>query len=112
MGRPRKNHTADGEALRNSADVDGTQLQSYIHRIEVVNEDIADRLADRREIYKEIKWAGYDAATVLAIVKMRAADQDERHAKEMLLDMYLAALGDFASTPLGISGADRLREAV
>jgi uncharacterized protein (UPF0335 family) len=113
MGRPKgsKNHTADGAALRNSPAF-GVDLRSYIERIEAVNAEIADLTSDRKEIYAEIKAAGYDAPTIRAIVKRRAADPEERHAKEMLLDMYLAALGDFASTPLGEAGADRLREAV
>lgn len=109
MGRPRKNATADGEALRNS--VDSGELRAYIERIENINEEIKDRTGDRREIYAEIKGAGYDTATVRAIVKRRGMDPDKRHTMDELLDMYSAALGDFANTPLGIAGADRVREA-
>ena len=112
MGRPRKNHTADGEALRNSGDVDGAQLREYIERIETCNEAIADCQSVRRELYTELKSAGYDVATVRAIVKRRAMDWEKRLEAEKLLEMYLDALGDFASTPLGEAAADRLREAV
>jgi uncharacterized protein (UPF0335 family) len=114
MGRPKgsKNHTADGEALRNSAEVNGVELRAYIERIERVNEEIAEWMESRREVYTEIKSAGYDVATVRAIIKRRAMDPEKRQEAENLLDIYMDALGDFASTPLGVAGADRLREAV
>ena len=115
MGRPRKAHTSDGEfgphsdqILRNS--VDGAKLRAYIERIENVNEQIAELTGDRREIFKEVKVAGYDTATVRAIVKRRAMDADKRHIMDELLEMYMAALGDFATTPLGAAGADKLRD--
>lgn len=109
MGRQRKNATADGEELRNS--VDGAQLHAIIERIERVSAEIADLSGDRREIYAEIKAAGYDTATVRAIVKRRAMDDEKRIDMEELMEMYMSALGDFASTPLGQAGADRIREA-
>ncbi len=108
-GRPRKAATADGEALRNS--VDGAELRAYIDRIEKVSAEIADLTGDRREIYAEVKGAGYDTTTIRAIVKRRAMDADKRHTMDELLDMYMSALGDFATTPLGTAGADRIREA-
>jgi uncharacterized protein (UPF0335 family) len=114
MGRPlgsrnKPKDDGNGEPRRNS-DVNGVALQQYIERIENVNAEIADLTGDRREIFKEVKGAGYDTATVRAIVKRRAMDQDKRHTMDELLDMYMAALGDFASTPLGEAGADRIRE--
>jgi uncharacterized protein (UPF0335 family) len=108
MGRPKKHATADGEALRN--DVNSEELRAYIERIERVNGEIADLTSDRGEIFKEIKAAGYDAATVRAIVKRRAMDPEKRVTMEELLDRYMSALGDFASSPLGQAGADRMRE--
>ncbi len=108
MGRPRKAATADGEALRS---IDGVELRSYIERIEFLNAQIADVTSDRREIYAEVKAAGYDTATVRAIIKRRAMDVEKRHTMDELLDMYMSALGDFATTPLGTAGADRIREA-
>ena len=115
-GRPRKNSTDDGQGvsyhdtiLRNT--ISGDELHSYIERVENVNQQIADSQSDRRELYAEIKGAGYDTATVRAIVKERAMDADKRHAMEALMIEYMAALGDFAETPLGTAAADRIREA-
>jgi uncharacterized protein (UPF0335 family) len=106
-GRPKKHATADGEALRNS--IDSVELQRYVQRIENVHAEIADLNADRRAIFKEVKAAGYDAATVRTIIKRRATEPDKRQLMDELLDLYAAALGDFASTPLGEAGAEAVR---
>ena len=114
MGR--RKAAADGEGvsyhdtiLRNN--VSGADLNAYIDRVENVNQQIADCQSDRRELYSEIKRAGYDVATVREIVKLRATEAGVRYEKEMLLATYIAALGDFATTELGLAGADRMREA-
>jgi uncharacterized protein (UPF0335 family) len=108
MGRPRKHATADGEALRNS--VDAAELRSFIERVESVNNEIADLNSDRRAIFAEVKAAGYDVATVRTIIKRREIHPDVRAEQESLLDQYMTALGDFAGTPLGQAGAERIRE--
>ena len=111
MGR-RNAATADGAELSNSFTVDGETLNAFIDRVENVNQQIADCQSDRRELYAEIKRAGYDAATVRAVVKRRAMDPEKRHTMDDLLEMYSAALGDFVSTPLGEAGAERIRNEV
>jgi uncharacterized protein (UPF0335 family) len=108
-GRPKKHATADGAELRNSFAVDGAELHAYIERAENVNQQIADSQADRRELYAEIKRAGYDVPTVRAIVKERAMDADKKRTRNELIEEYTAALGDFASTPLGQAGAEAVQ---
>jgi uncharacterized protein (UPF0335 family) len=111
MGRPlgSKNKTHNGEVPMRVNTVSGEELRAYIDRVENINEQIADITGDRREIYKEIKSAGYDVATVRAIVKRRAMDPEKRVTMDDLLDEYMSALGDFSTTPLGEAGADRVR---
>ena len=120
MGRPRgiRNRVKDGDGefgthsdkvLRNTAD--GTELRSYIERIEGMNAQIKEWADARKDIFKEFKSNGYDTKTLRAIIKRRAMDPNERDTADALLDMYMAALGDFASSPLGRAGADVLRQA-
>jgi uncharacterized protein (UPF0335 family) len=96
--------------LRDS--VDASELRSYIERVEDMNEEIHSEQVVRAEIFIELKAAGYDVATVRAIIKRRAMDADKRETADALMDQYLTALGDFAGTPLGQAGADRVREEV
>jgi Uncharacterized protein conserved in bacteria (DUF2312) len=61
------------------------------------------------QIFKELKQAGYDRDTVREIVRNRKLTVDQRETAAALLDQYTSALGDFAGTPLGQAGADRMR---
>ncbi len=112
MSRPKgsKNHTADGEAFRNS--VDSGELRAYIERVEEANYDLLGLRDNLREIYVEIKAAGYDVATVRAIVRRRAMDPEKLANIDALMDEYRAALGVLSDTPLGEAGADRIRNEV
>lgn len=114
MGRPRgsKNKSGGngGDVPLRVNTVSGAELSAYIERVENMNSVIADIQADRRELFKEIKGAGYDVATVRAIVKQRAMDPEKRATMDELMAQYTSALGDFASTPLGEAGAERVRE--
>jgi len=69
------------------------QLKAYIERIESVNEDIKDRMEDRKEIYLEAKSNGYDVPALKAIVARRRKDQEKLANHEALVDTYEAALG-------------------
>jgi uncharacterized protein (UPF0335 family) len=114
MGRPlgSKNKTHNGEDIPLRVNtVSGEELRAYIDRIESANNEIGYQTEIRREIFKEVKAAGYDVATVRAVIKRRAMDPEKRATADDLLNQYLSAMGDFASTPLGEAGADRVREA-
>ena len=88
MGRPRgsknKLHNGEDVPLRVNT-VSGEELRALIERIEAVNANIGEWTLDRREIYKEVKEAGYDVATVRAIVKRRGMDPDKRATQDDLL---------------------------
>jgi uncharacterized protein (UPF0335 family) len=96
-----------GEPLRNT--VSGKELRGFIERIEYVNEQQKEIQSDRSQILKELKTQGYDRDTVRAIVKRRKLTEEQREAADALLEQYLAALGDFATTALGEAGASRMR---
>jgi uncharacterized protein (UPF0335 family) len=107
MGRPQKNADDSGGdvvPLRvNSAN--GAELRAYIERIEYCNEQQKELSADRSQVYKEMKQAGYSRDEVREIVKRRKMTSTQRQDRAATLDMYLAALGDYADTPLGQAGA-------
>jgi uncharacterized protein (UPF0335 family) len=114
MGRPRgSRNKGDGNGddvpfRRNTCD--GKELLAFIRRIEYCNEQQKEISGDRQQVYKELKQAGYARDEVREIVKRRKMTLDQRQERAATLDMYLSALGDFADTPLGQAGADRVRE--
>ncbi|MGH6822585.1 MAG: DUF2312 domain-containing protein [Methylocella sp.] len=116
MGRPLgsrnrpKGDAGNGgaEVLRNT--VSGKELRGYVERIEDLNSQQKDIAVARAGVLAELKAFGYDAPTVRAIIKRRAMDPDKRATMDALMDEYIAALGNFAATPLGEAGADRMRQ--
>jgi uncharacterized protein (UPF0335 family) len=57
--------------------------------------------ADVRDVYAKAKSSGFDVAALGQIIKLRKQDKDERDARQAVVDEYLTALGDYASTELG-----------
>jgi uncharacterized protein (UPF0335 family) len=80
------------------------RLKQFITRIERLEEEKKALSADIKEVYSEAKSAGYDPKTMRQVVKIRKMDKADRQEQESLLDVYLAAVCDFVSTPLGQAG--------
>ncbi|HJO71793.1 MAG TPA: DUF2312 domain-containing protein [Rhodospirillales bacterium] len=68
------------------------RLRSVVERIERLEEEKAAMAADIREVYSEAKGAGFDAAVVRQVVRLRKMDNAERRQREELLDLYKRAL--------------------
>ena len=68
-------------------------LLAFVERIEAQNARIADETEDRKEIYAELKGAGYDPAIVRKVVAMRKRKADDLAEEEAILDLYKNALG-------------------
>ena len=71
------------------------RLKSFIERIERLEEEKNNILADIREVYSEAKSSGYDPKIMRKILLIRKMDVDERLEQEALLDTYRNALGIF-----------------
>ena len=83
-------------------------LQSFIERVERLNEELANLSADRTEVFKEAKSAGFDPKIMREIVKIRAMDQAKRAEHQALLETYMDALGMLADLPLGQAAMGRV----
>jgi uncharacterized protein (UPF0335 family) len=88
-------------AERGHNSISKDQLRSIIERIERLEEEKQAIAEDIKEVYAEAKANGYDTKTLRAVVRIRKQDAAERQEQEALLDLYLAALGMLADTPLG-----------
>lgn len=69
------------------------QLRAFVERVELVEAEIADLQAHRKEIYAGAKAQGYDTKAMRAVVRLRKLDSNERQEQEALQDLYLHALG-------------------
>ena len=68
--------------------VTGKRLQSFVERIERLEEEKSNLLEDIKDIYTELKATGFDVKTTRKIVKLRAMDAEKRREEEELLDVY------------------------
>jgi uncharacterized protein (UPF0335 family) len=73
--------------------VAGAQLQSFIERIERLEEEKAALAADIREVYAEARGTGFEPKAMRQIVRLRKMDADDRQEQESLLEIYKSALG-------------------
>ncbi len=71
------------------------QLKSFIERIERLEEEKNNILADIKEVYSEAKSSGYHPKIMHKVLTIRNIDIDERLEQEALLDTYKNALGIF-----------------
>jgi len=70
-----------------------TRLQSFIDRIERLEEEKKALGDDIKEIYSEAKGTGYDSKIIRKIVQIRKMDANKRKEEEALLETYMAELG-------------------
>lgn len=68
-------------------------LRQFIERIERLEEEKAQLLADIREVYAEAKGHGLDPKIMRQVVKLRSMDNQERNEQDATLDLYRSALG-------------------
>lgn len=69
------------------------RLKSYVERIERVEEEKKALSEDIRDIYTEVKAAGFDAKIVRQVIKLRKMDAQDREKQAELVDLYGKALG-------------------
>jgi len=75
------------------SDVNKDQLLGYIDRIERMDEDKRAISEDIKEIYVEVKSAGYDTKIVRKIISIRRKTKEQRQEEETLLDLYMQSIG-------------------
>ena len=70
------------------------RLRQFIARIERLEADKAEVMADIKEVFAEAKGMGYDTKIMRQVLRIRKMDADDRREQESVLDLYLHALGD------------------
>jgi uncharacterized protein (UPF0335 family) len=69
------------------------RLKSYVERIERLKEEQAALAEDVRDIFVEIKAAGFEGKAVREMLRLRKLDAADRDEQEALRDLYGRALG-------------------
>lgn len=83
------------------------QLRNMVDRIEALESDKKGISDDIKDLYAEAKAAGFDCKAIRAVVKRRKQDKAAVEELEAVIELYLQALGDLATTPLGAAALKR-----
>lgn len=73
--------------------IDGSQLQSYMERIETLEENKKSLAEDIKAVFDEAKAFGFDTKIIKEVLKIRKLDENELFEKESLIEIYKSALG-------------------
>jgi uncharacterized protein (UPF0335 family) len=103
---PRKNITTTEPTIGHNS-VDREKLRSLVNRISALEDEKIGIAEDIRGVYQEARLAGFDAVALRHVVRLRCQDSGERAERQRLVDEYMAALGDYATTPLGQAAMER-----
>lgn len=68
------------------------QIKAFVARIERLEEDKANVMADMKEVYAEAKSMGFDTKILRKVVTLRKVDRRERQETEALLELYMGAV--------------------
>lgn len=71
----------------------GEELRQFIERIEHLEAEKKEIMAQIKEVYSEAKGRGYLIMAIRKIVALRKRSADDIAEEEAVLDMYKAALG-------------------
>lgn len=92
----------------NASGIAADRLRSFIERIERLAEEKQAIADDIKEVYSEAKSSGFETKIIRKVIALRKMDAQERAEQEQLLDVYLAAIGMLAGTPLGEAAMPRV----
>lgn len=73
--------------------VNNDALRQHIERIERINSEIADLMADRKELFAAAKGDGFDTAILRKLIAIRKKDEQKRKEENELLSLYGSAVG-------------------
>lgn len=76
------------------------QLRQLVEKIERVEEEIAEKKIDHKEIYAEAKGQGFYVKIIRKIIARRKRSKNEIDEEDSLLAVYQHALG-MSGTPMG-----------
>ena len=68
-------------------------LRQYVERIERLEEEKAQLMADIREVYAEAKGHGLDPKIMRQVIKMRGMDRQSLNEQDAMIELYRSHLG-------------------
>jgi uncharacterized protein (UPF0335 family) len=70
------------------------KLRQFVARIETLETEKAELAEQLKEVYGEAKSLGFDTKALRAVIRLRKQNANDRAEAEMMLDLYLEAVGE------------------
>jgi uncharacterized protein (UPF0335 family) len=67
-------------------------LSSFVQRIEKLNEEVKEIQADRKAVYEQAKFNGFDTKVIRRVIRERAMDKEELDEFNLLTQTYWEAI--------------------
>lgn len=74
-------------------DIQQTEFNQFVDRIERLEADKKELSDDIREVYSEAKGRGFDVKVMRQVIRLRKMDPADRQETEFLRDEYKKLLG-------------------
>lgn len=73
--------------------IDVKLLETFLERIERLEEEIAEIKGNVKDVFDEAKSAGFEVKAMKQILKLRKKDKSERDEEAFIVQAYCDALG-------------------
>jgi uncharacterized protein (UPF0335 family) len=70
------------------------KLKAIVSRVETLNTEKDEVSEQIKEVYGEAKSLGFDVKTIRKVIAERKKPEHERQEADMILDLYLEAVGE------------------
>lgn len=71
-----------------------SELRSFIERVQRLEKEKSEIVESIKEVYAELKGAGFDVKIARRVVALLKLDRAKRLEAEALLDLYLTTIGE------------------
>ncbi|MCA3696511.1 MAG: DUF2312 domain-containing protein [Aquidulcibacter sp.] len=69
------------------------KLRQFVARVENLETERREVSEQIKEVYGEAKSLGFDTKALRAVIKLRKQDANDRDEAQMMLDLYVEAIG-------------------
>ena len=94
MGYPQNHDDSQVSAPQSLTSASKEKLRQFVASIETLETEKAEIAEQIKEVYGEAKSLGFDTKALRAVVKLRKQNANDRAEAEMMLDLYLEAVGE------------------
>jgi uncharacterized protein (UPF0335 family) len=94
MTYPKNHDDSHVSAPQSLTSASKEKLRQTVARIENLETEKAEVAEQIKEVYGEAKSLGFDVKALRAVVKLRKQNANDRAEAEMMLDLYMEAVGE------------------